>query len=184
MLKEQFKEFYAREDTFSLGVCNGCQLMTQLGWVLPELGDAHPRCVHNASGKFESRFPSVKITDSPSIFLRGMAGSIMPVWVAHGEGRMLLSPEARAYIQQHNLAPIQFVDPQGVPTESYPYNPNGSPEGITALTSKNGRHLALMPHPERLFKLWQWPHVPKAFGTIDASPWLKLFTNVREWAGE
>lgn len=183
-LNTQFKEFYAREDTFSLGVCNGCQLMTQLGWVLPELGDTHPRCVHNTSQKFESRFPSIKITDSPSIFLRGMAGSIMPVWVAHGEGRMVLSPDARQYIREHNLAPIQFVDAQGVPTESYPYNPNGSPEGITALTSKNGRHLALMPHPERLFKLWQWPHVPKAFGHIDASPWLKLFTNVREWVGE
>lgn len=184
-LNAQCKEFYARDNTFSLGVCNGCQLVTQLGWILPELGEGeHPTCVHNASGKFESRFPSVRVSESPSIFLRGMAGSVLPVWIAHGEGRFMFSEKAQKYIAEHNLAPISFVDTQGNATEVYPCNPNGSPQGITALTSLNGRHLALMPHPERLFKLWQWPHVPKQFGTINESPWLKLFTNVRDWVGE
>jgi phosphoribosylformylglycinamidine synthase len=184
-LAKQFADFYARADTFSLGVCNGAQLMALLGWApfakLPD--EEKPRFVHNASGRFESRLVTVEIQDSPAIMLTGMAGTRMGVWVAHGEGRLNVPlPETMNKIKQQSLAPIRFVDPVGGPTVDYPFNPNGSPDGITALCSPDGRHLAMMPHPERMSNaLWQWPYLPAEWSKLEASPWLKMFQNAREW---
>lgn len=185
VLSEQFAAFYARPDTFSLGVCNGAQLMTLLGWApFQELPDEEkPRFVHNASGRFESRLATVEIMPSPAIMLKGMEGSRMGVWVAHGEGRLHVPlPGTMTAIKAQNLAPVRFVEPTGGPTTSYPFNPNGSAEGITALCSPDGRHLAMMPHPERLSNaLWQWPYLPPEWGKLEASPWLRMFQNAREW---
>ncbi len=183
-LREMFDRFYTRDDTFSLGVCNGCQLMTLLGWV-PWRGiesAKQPRFVHNTSGRFESRWTQVEVLPSPSVLLAGMAGSKIGVWVAHGEGRLVYPDQSiQTQVIERELAPLAFLDPFGCRTEEYPYNPNGSPGGITALCSVDGRHLALMPHPERCFRLWQWPWVPPSLGTLEASPWLRMFQNARAW---
>lgn len=158
-LRAQFDAFYAREDTFSLGVCNGCQLMALLGWVpygptepttSGENGHAQPRFVHNASGRFESRFSAVKVQPSPAsnVMLKGMEGSTIGVWVSHGEGRVKFPDEAiYSRVKEQQLAPLAYVDDAGAPTEVYPFNPNGSVDGIAALCSPDGRHLAMMPHP-------------------------------------
>ncbi len=183
-LKNEFEKFYLRKDTFSLGVCNGCQLMALLGWI-PWAGIEdirQPRFIWNRSGRFESRWATVKILPSPSIMLKGMEGSTFGVWIAHGEGRAYFPDEdVMKLVLQKNLAPIRYVDDEGTPTEIYPFNPNGSPLGITALCTEDGRHLAMMPHPERAFLLWQWPWIPKKWRKLKASPWLKLFQNAREW---
>ncbi len=183
-IAEQFDRFYKRPDTFSLGVCNGCQLMALLGWVpwygIPE--DKQPRFIQNASERFESRFPAVGILPSPSIMLKGMEESILGIWVAHGEGHLHVpEPAMLERIVADELAPIVYVDPSGEATEEYPFNPNGSPMGIAALTSPDGRHLAMMPHPERTFQLWQWPYLPDNWQGLQASPWLKMFQNALEW---
>ncbi|MCZ6858399.1 MAG: phosphoribosylformylglycinamidine synthase, partial [Gemmatimonadetes bacterium] len=183
----QFEEFHARSDTFSLGVCNGCQLLALLGWV-PWRGIAdeiQPRFVHNASGRFESRFSTVRIQESPSIMLQGMEGSTLGVWLAHGEGRSFF-PQADILerVERDRLAPIRYVDDEGKVTESYPFNPNGSAAGIAALCSADGRHLAVMSHPERTFVTWEWPWMPEEWKeTLEASPWLRMFQNAREWCG-
>jgi phosphoribosylformylglycinamidine synthase len=184
---EQFRSFYDRKDTFSLGVCNGCQLMALLGWV-PWQGiedSLQPRFIHNRSGRFESRFTSVKILESPAIMLNGMEGSVLGAWVAHGEG-MAHFPDDR--IKQKifgmGIAPVRYVDDKGEVTESYPFNPNGSPDGIAALCSPDGRHLSIMPHPERTFLKWQWPWMPEEWKRdLKASPWLRMFQNARKWCG-
>jgi phosphoribosylformylglycinamidine synthase len=181
-LSEQFDRFYQRPDTFSLGLCNGAQLMALLGWA-PDRAVAdelRPRFIRNRSGRFECRFVTVEITPSPSIFLRGMAGSRLGVWVAHGEGRLYLPGGAGSV--DPSLMPIRFADPEGKPTEIYPFNPNGSPGGVTAMTSADGRHLAMMPHPERLAnQLWQWPWLPAQWHDLPGSPWLRMFRNAYEW---
>jgi phosphoribosylformylglycinamidine synthase len=183
-LAEQFERFYCRPDTFSFGVCNGCQLMALLGWVpwrdiAPE---QQPRFIRNYSGRFESRFSTLSVELSPAIMLQGMEGSVLGVWVAHGEGRMFFPNEDMVQeITQKELAPLRFVDRGVMPTMDYPFNPNGSTHGITSLCSQDGRHLAMMPHPERLFKLWQWPWMPPEWRGLPASPWLKLFQNAYEW---
>jgi phosphoribosylformylglycinamidine synthase len=181
----QFQEFYNRPDTFSLGVCNGCQLHALLGWVpwqgIPD--EIQPRFIRNASGRFESRFPTVEIQKSPAIMLKGMEGARLGVWVAHGEGQALFPDSAILdRIDSENLAPVRFVDEDGGVTESYPFNPNGSPRGVASLCSPDGRHLAMMPHPERAFLQWQWGWTPPDWNT-DAivSPWIKMFQNAREW---
>ncbi|MCX8118357.1 MAG: phosphoribosylformylglycinamidine synthase [Desulfobacterota bacterium] len=188
-LRRMFDDFYHRPDTFSLGVCNGCQLFALLGWVpwrgLPD--HLQPRFVRNTSGRFESRWVTVKVLESPAIMFKGMEGSILGVWVAHGEGR-LLSPDPSLIdeILQKKLAPLVFVDDEGrqdgrVP-ESYPFNPNGSPFGITGLCTPDGRHLAIMPHPERAFLKWQWSWLPPDLDRRwKASPWLRMFQNARMW---
>ncbi|OGB74981.1 phosphoribosylformylglycinamidine synthase [candidate division Kazan bacterium RIFCSPHIGHO2_01_FULL_49_10] len=183
-LREQFDQFRDRPDTFSLGVCNGCQLMSLMGWVpgldIPE--DKQPRFIRNRSERFESRFSAVKILSSPAIMLQGMSGSTLGIWVAHGEGRLHvpnLDDLDRILIER--LAPIRFVDRGGQKTETYPFNPNGSPQGITALCSPDGRHLAMMPHPERVFLKWQWPWMPADLSNLSASPWLRLFQNAYTW---
>lgn len=187
-LKKMFDFFYNRHDTFSLGVCNGCQLMSLLGWV-PRAGISEtrqPRFIGNNSGRFESRWVTVKIFKSPSIMLKGMEDSILGIWVAHGEG-YLNFPDAKilSEVFDNKLAPIAYVDNDGMPTEKYPFNPNGSPLGITALCSPDGRHLAMMPHPERSFVLWQWPWIPEDLKDyLKVSPWLKLFLNARKWCSK
>lgn len=192
-LWSQFQEFYARPDTFSLGVCNGCQLMALLGWV-PATGSTanpllpdpqQPRFVHNASGRFESRWTMVKIEDSsPAIMLKGMGGAQIGVWCAHGEGRAIFpDAQVKEVVTAGGLAPIRYCNEDGAVTERYPANPNGSPEGIAGMCSPDGRHLAMMPHPERCFMMWQHPWYPQDLG-VDANspgPWLKLFQNAREW---
>ena len=187
-LFRQFERFYERPDTFSLGVCNGCQLMALLGWVpwtgIPDR--LQPRFIHNKSGRFESRFPTVRIVSSPSIMLKGMEGSTLGIWVAHGEGQLFFPDnDIMQEILQKKLAPVRYVDDDGAFTERYPFNPNGSPSGITALCSPDGRHLALMPHPERVFMKWQWAYMPEDWKkALEASPWLRMFQNAREWCSE
>lgn len=183
-LLDQFDRFYQRPDTFSLGVCNGCQLMALLGWVpwrgIPDR--LQPRFIHNRSGRFESRFTTVKILPSPAIMLNGMENSILGIWVAHGEGRAYF-PDKKIFDEaEFGLAPIRYVDDDGRITESYPYNPNGSPAGIAALCTPDGRHLAMMPHPERTTLTWQWAWLPEDMKkSLKASPWLRMFQNAREW---
>ena len=184
-LWSQFQTFLDRPDTFSLGVCNGCQLLALLGLV-PWRGivdTAQPRFVRNASGRFESRFATVTIRPSPAIMLRGMQGSTLGIWSAHGEGRALFPDEKiLSRIRAEGLAPIRFTDDSGEITESYPQNPNGSPHGIAGLCSSDGRHLAMMPHPERTATLWQWGWMPTDWRQdLKASPWLQMFQNAREW---
>ncbi len=185
---DRFQEFYERPDTFSLGVCNGCQLMALLGWI-PWRGTPdrdQPRFIHNLSGRFESRFSTVRIYPSPSIMLRGMAGSTLGIWVAHGEGRAYFPKKAiLRKVESLSLAPVRYVDDRRKPTMQYPFNPNGSANGIAALCSPDGRHLAIMPHPERTFLAWQWPWMPEKWKkTLKASPWLRLFLNAREWCND
>eukprot|EP00501_MAST-03F_sp_TOSAG23-6_P000822 GSMAST32.ASY1.ANO1.852.1 assembled CDS len=157
-------QFRKRLDTFSLGVCNGCQLMALLGWI-PIAGDQsildpteQPRFVQNKSGRFESRFSAVRIENSPAVMLEGMEGSTLGVWVAHGEGQSYF-PDNSVYnnIISNNLAPIRYVNDDNEPTQAYPFNPNGSVGGIASICSADGRHLAMMPHPERCFLTWQQP---------------------------
>ena len=187
-LRDMFDAFYQRPDTFSLGVCNGCQLMALLGWV-PWRGipDAkQPRFIRNCSNRFESRWPTVVIAESPAVMLRGMENSAFGIWVAHGEGR-LHCPDREVLLEvlEKKLAPIFFVDDKGAPTEKYPHNPNGSDLGIAAFCSPDGRHLALMPHPERAFLKWQWPWMPESWKLkLRASPWLRMFQNARTWCEE
>ena len=183
-VRDMLDSFYARDDTFSLGVCNGCQLMANIGWLpwkgIPE--DAEPRLVHNKSGRFESRWATVQVLQSPSVLLRGMAGSTLGIQVAHGEGQLLFPDRDVAdEIRKQQLAPLAYVDVRGTATEAYPYNPNGSPEGWAALCSRDGRHLAMMPHPERCFLPWQWPYMPEKWRTLKSSPWLRMFQNARSW---
>ena len=184
---EEFQGFYKRDDTFSLGVCNGCQLMALLGWV-PWQGiedRVQPRFIHNTSGRFESRFSSVKILPGPSIMLKGMEDSVLGIWVAHGEGKAYFPDEAvLKKIEEGKLAPVRYVDDDNQITAKYPFNPNGSALGIAGLCSPDGRHLAIMPHPERTFLKWQWPWMPEEWKEgLDASPWMQMFRNARKWCG-
>jgi phosphoribosylformylglycinamidine synthase len=183
-LREQFDTFYQRPDTFSLGVCNGCQLFGLIGWV-PWTGleaQRQPRFIRNISGRFESRWTTVKINKSPAIMLAGMEELIFGIHVDHGEGRLHFPDETiRQQVLDGALAPVVYVDDQGKPTESYPFNPNGSPLGIAALCSEDGRHLAMMPHPERVFLPWQAHWLPEDLRDLQASPWLKMFCNSYDW---
>ena len=194
-LLAQFQHFReTRTDTFSLGICNGCQLMALLGWVpcsstASSIADEthQPRFLHNDSGKFESRFVSVQIQDnSPAILFKGMGGSNLGVWIAHGEGRVHF-PDSNIYetvVKPKNLAPLRYVNDANEITTEYPFNPNGSPDGIAGLCSEDGRHLAMMPHPERVFTTWQWPYTPSSWKDFEAGPWLKMFQNARIFCDE
>jgi phosphoribosylformylglycinamidine synthase len=184
-LWKQFQDFYNRPDTFSLGVCNGCQLHALLGWVpWPGISDElQPRYIQNASGRFESRFVTVQIQESPSVMLRDMEGAALGIWVQHAEGRAFFpSKDILERVKRDGLAPVRFVDDSNEITDVYPFNPNGSPEGIAALCSPDGRHLAMMPHPERTFLKWQWGWMPEGWKCdLKASPWLRMFQNARAW---
>ncbi|XP_006899247.1 PREDICTED: phosphoribosylformylglycinamidine synthase [Elephantulus edwardii] len=194
----ELRRFRRRPDTFSLGVCNGCQLLALLSWVggdpSQEAGDtgcdswpAPPGLLlrHNLSGRFESRWASVHVGPGPAIMLRGMEGAVLPVWSAHGEGYMAFSsPELQAHMEAKGLAPLHWADDAGNPTEQYPMNPNGSPGGVAGVCSPDGRHLALMPHPERAVRPWQWAWRPPPFDALTTSPWLQLFINAWNWVQE
>ncbi|XP_013388879.1 phosphoribosylformylglycinamidine synthase-like [Lingula anatina] len=188
-VRSQLDAFRTRPDTFSLGVCNGCQLMALLGWVAPlddYTEETHNQGLyldHNESGRYESRFPTVKILPSPAIMLQGMEGSVIGIWIAHGEGRFVFKNNSihDSHKSKH-LLPMAFVDDLGNPTMKYPLNPNGSPDGTCAVCSEDGRHLAMMPHPERCVLPWQWPWMPQEWkGTTATSPWLRMFQNAHNW---
>ena len=183
-LRAQFQAFYERPGTFSLGVCNGCQLFALLGWV-PWQGleaEAQPRFVHNRSGRFESRWSTVRVQPSPAIMLQGMEGLVFGIHVDHGEGRLQFPDElVLERVRVEGLAPLVYVDDQGHATEEYPFNPNGSVDGLAGLCSPDGRHLALMPHPERCFLSWQAHWLPQEMRHLAVSPWLRLFQNAYHW---
>ena len=182
-LREQFAAFFERPDTFSLGVCNGCQMLSHLKELIP--GAANwPQFVRNRSEQFEARFATVEVLESRSVLLRGMAGSRLPIAVAHGEGRVQFGDERaveRARVE--NQLCLRYVDNYGKPAELYPSNPNGSPGGLTALTSTDGRATIMMPHPERVFRNVQLSWRPAEW-TGEEGPWLKLFQNARDFAAQ
>jgi phosphoribosylformylglycinamidine synthase len=172
-LREMFSRFFERSDTFGLGICNGCQMMSLLTDLIP--GAKHwPKFVRNASEQFEARVSMVEIMASPSILMRDMAGSRMPVVVSHGEGRAQFAGK----ISERGMM-LRFVDNSGQPTEAYPYNPNGSPLGIAGLTNDDGRFTIMMPHPERVFRSTQLSWHPDNWQ--EDSPWLRVFRNARVW---
>ena len=179
--RQEFEEFFRRENTFTLGVCNGCQMVSNLKDLIP--GAEHwPRFVQNLSERFEARFSSLKIEETPSVLLKGMAGSVLPIAVAHGEGRAeFASREAAEACLKTGLVSLRYVDGKHQYTERYPLNPNGSPFGITGLTSKDGRALIMMPHPERVFRTVQNSWHPADWG--EYAPWMKLFLNARAFVG-
>ena len=220
-LKTMFDHFRTRRDSFSLGVCNGCQLMALLGWVpfdttsttttattttttttttstisssgsqsnmqnvdetfvVPITSD-QPRFIHNTSERFESRWSTLTVLKSNSVLLHGMEGATIGVWVAHGEGKLHCSKEQLHHITNHHQAPLRYVDDNNCITTHYPENPNGSPDGIAALLSPCGRHLAMMPHPERCFANFQIPYASleqrRQMREVGAAPWIRMFTN-------
>lgn len=176
-LAEQFAAFFGRTDTFALGICNGCQMLAALSPIIPGAQD-WPKFTHNQSTRFEARLSQVEVLESPSIFFQGMAGSRLPIAVAHGEGFADFSQRGNEAAVKRAL---RFVDNHGAVTETYPFNPNGSPDGLTAVTTADGRFTAMMPHPERVFRNVQmsWTSGDKG----DHSPWLRLFRNARKWVG-
>jgi phosphoribosylformylglycinamidine synthase len=178
--REVFQKFFERKGTFSLGVCNGCQMLSNLKSIIP--GAAHwPKFKQNLSERFEARFVSVKIEKSPAVLLDGMEGFVIPVPVAHGEGRAEFeNPADMEMSLKKNLISVRYVDNNHEPTEMYPLNPNGSPQGITGLTSEDGRVLILMPHPERAFRMLQ--NTWKKPENVDGY-WLQIFKNARKFVG-
>lgn len=216
-LFQQFQSFKNRLDSWSLGVCNGCQLMALLGWIpfnqttstststgattssatsnatSPlEIND-QPRFLHNESKRFESRWCCVKIEKSKSILLKNLENNILGIWIQHGEGRLTLTNSTHlSLLQSSNLISLTYVDDEWNSTEKYPMNPNGSPLGIAGLCSEDGRHLAMMPHPERCFLKWQWPYQPYEWRNminpyrqddeIETTPWIQLFQNAYEFS--
>jgi phosphoribosylformylglycinamidine synthase len=176
---DDFAAFFARSDAFALGVCNGCQMMSALRDMVP--GAAHwPRFVRNRSEQFEARYVMVEVAQSPSLFFANMAGSRLPVALAHGEGYAEFDDAAQLAAAQRYVS-LRYIDPRGAPTERYPYNPNSSPQGITGLTNTDGRFTILMPHPERVHRTVEMSWHPRAWG--GASPWLRMFRNARAWLG-
>ncbi len=179
-LREQFERFFHRQDTFSLGVCNGCQMMAQLAPLIPG-ADHWPRFRQNRSERFEARVVNVQVEKSPSILLEDMHGSILPIAVAHGEGRADASEAALRQLNQSGQVILRYVDSHGQTTQHYPLNPNGSPEGIAGVTSTDGRATILMPHPERNVRALQHSWKPDDW-TQDGA-WLRLFRNARRFVG-
>ncbi|MDO5626251.1 MAG: phosphoribosylformylglycinamidine synthase [Pseudomonadota bacterium] len=176
-LSDQFQQFFARPDTFGLGVCNGCQMFAELADIIPG-AEAWPRFTTNVSERFEARLSLVEVLDSPSLFFTGMAGSRVPIAVAHGEGFANFSQRGDAATA---IAAMRYVDHHGAATESYPFNPNGSPGGLTAVTTADGRFTAMMPHPERVFRNIQMSYTP--LPKSDFSPWMQIWRNARRWVG-
>ena len=178
-IRDDFEAFFARSDTFALGVCNGCQMLSNLHELIP--GAEHwPRFVRNQSEQFEARLSLVEIQPSPSILLSGMEGARLPIAVAHGEGRAEFGQESGpADLEATGLVAVRFVDHRGAPTLHYPENPNGSPGGITGLTTRDGRVTLMMPHPERVFRAVQHSWRPQ--GWTEDAPWMNLYRNARNW---
>lgn len=194
LLVPQFQAFKKRQDTFSLGICNGCQLMSLIGWVgsLNEKTDKEiitepdVALLHNKSERFECRWSTLCITDSKAMMLSKLKNSLLGCWVAHGEGRFSFRDKnILDNLKKQKCVALQYVDDDGKPTETYPMNPNGSPEGIAGLCSEDGRHLALMPHPERCHAMYQWPYVSPKFNVkSEASPWQVMFNTAYQWCTE
>ncbi|MBK9616521.1 MAG: phosphoribosylformylglycinamidine synthase [Uliginosibacterium sp.] len=176
-LREQFAGFFARQDTFALGVCNGCQMMSNLAGIIPG-AEAGPRFARNQSEQFEARTALVEVLESPSILLAGMAGSRMPIVVSHGEGRADFGQHGD---QAKALVALRFIANNGEVASNYPANPNGSPAGITGLTTPDGRFTVMMPHPERCRRTVQMSWAPAGLG--EDSPWMRMFRNARRWLG-
>jgi len=180
-LRDMFATFFSRPQSFGLGVCNGCQMLANLRELVPG-ADHWPHFVRNRSEQFEARLSLVEVLPSPSLFLAGMAGSRLPVAVAHGEGRAEFGdPAAAARLVDEGLVALRYVDGRGATATRYPTNPNGSPLGITGLTSRDGRFTVMMPHPERVFRTVQYSWHPDEWG--EEGPWLRLFRNARQWLG-
>ncbi len=177
-LLEQFQAFFERSNSFTLGLCNGCQMLSQLNHIIPG-ADHWPLLVNNHSRQFEARMVMVEIMQSHSLFTRGMEGMQLPVVVAHGEGRIQLSADQLSHLQSDDKVVLRYIDPLGQPTVSYPFNPNGSIGGINGFTSSDGRVTLMMPHPERVFRSQQFSWRPEAFG--EWSPWFRLFLNARQF---
>ena len=179
--REQFGEFFARGDSFALGVCNGCQMFAALAELIPG-ADHWPRFVRNRSEQYEARFVQVEILRSPSIFFDAMAGSVLPIAVAHGEGRAEFSGDAAALtFAQSGLVAVRYVNADRSVAVRYPANPNGSPFGIAAVCSADGRVTSIMPHPERSFRYVQNSWRPDGAG--EASGWQRMFVNARRHLG-
>jgi phosphoribosylformylglycinamidine synthase len=177
--RDAFAAFFARDETFALGICNGCQMMSNLHELIP--GSEHwPHFVRNRSEQFEARLILLEVQPSPSMFFDGMEGSRIPVALAHGEGYAEFRDAAQQAAAEA-LVTLRFVDNRGAKTERYPYNPNGSPQGITGLTTADGRFSILMPHPERVFRSVQMSWRPEQWG--EDSPWMRMFRNARRWIG-
>jgi phosphoribosylformylglycinamidine synthase len=181
-LRDAFAGFFARTGTFSLGVCNGCQMLAQLKAIIP--GAEHwPRFLRNRSEQYEARLALLEVFESPSLFLQGMAGSRIPVAVAHGEGRAdfaSVNDQAAAHIA------LRYVDGDGRAATTYPANPNGSPDAIAGLTSSDGRATILMPHPERTLRVANYSWAPREWSgpqAVGDSPWLRMFRNARQFVG-
>jgi phosphoribosylformylglycinamidine synthase len=176
-LAEQFKAFFGRTDTFGLGVCNGCQMFAELADIIPGAQD-WPRFTTNQSERFEARLSMVEVLESPSLFFKDLAGMRLPIAVAHGEGYANFKYRGNA---DKAIAAMRFTDNLGAATEAYPFNPNGSPGGLTAVTTADGRFTAMMPHPERVFR-----NIQMSWNGLDAnahSPWMQLWHNARRWVG-
>ena len=187
--RREFEKFFKRPDTFTLGVCNGCQMLTRLKELIPGATN-WPSFVENTSQQFEARFTMVQITDdaaaTPSVFLHGMSGSSLPIAVSHGEGRARFSsPTALQALEGDHLIPIRYVDNRLKVTELYPFNPNGSPNGVAGVRSKDGRVLALMPHPERTVMADVASYVPPGMSEQwgEFGPWIRMFRSARRWVG-
>ena len=189
MLADQFAAFFGRSDTFALGVCNGCQMMAALASMIP--GAEHwPRFTRNVSEKYEARLSLIEVPESPSLFMRGMAGTIVPVAVAHGEGYANFAHQGDA---SKAIPALRYVDHHGRATEQYPYNPNGSAGGLTGVTTADGRFTVMMPHPERVTRNVMMSWAPERWGAADHggsdqphggyTPWMRMFRNARVWVG-
>ncbi|PKO32719.1 MAG: phosphoribosylformylglycinamidine synthase [Betaproteobacteria bacterium HGW-Betaproteobacteria-9] len=177
LLSEQFQGFFGRADTFGLGVCNGCQMFAELADIIPG-AEAWPRFTTNQSERFEARLSMVEVLESPSLFLQGMAGSRLPIAVAHGEGFANFKHRGNP---AQAIAAMRFVDNSGAATEQYPFNPNGSPAGLTAVTTADGRFTAMMPHPERVFRNIQMSWT--SGNASELSPWMRIWRNARKFVG-
>jgi len=174
-LRDDFAAFFSRPDTFALGVCNGCQMMSNLAAIIPGAQD-WPTFHRNRSEQFEARFVMVEIPDSPSIFMKGMTGSKLPIVVSHGEGRAVYAGDPKK-----SVVALRYIDNRGAVATTYPFNPNGSPEGIAGVTTPDGRFTVMMPHPERIFRTAQMSWHSENWG--EDSPWLTMFRSARRWVG-
>ena len=179
-VRNEFAAFFQRPDTFTLGVCNGCQMLATLKDLIPG-ADRWPKFIRNESEQFEARLSMVRVERSPSIFLSGMRGALLPIAVSHGEGRANITNAALGALDEKDQIAMRFVDHFGNRTVNYPFNPNGSPDGLTGITSLDGRVLAMMPHPERVFRTTQMSWHPDDWR--EDSPWMRLFRNARVWVG-
>jgi phosphoribosylformylglycinamidine synthase len=176
-LRDQFAAFFADESKFAVGMCNGCQMLAHLKSIIP--GAEHwPTFARNTSEQYESRLVTLEVLDAGSILFRGMAGSRIPVVAAHGEGRAVFAEGSKA---GKATACVRFVDNRGKATETFPYNSNGSPDGLAGFTAASGRVTILMPHPERVFRTVQMSWHPREWG--EDSPWMRIFRNARVFVG-